>query len=259
MIIQDKKYTIYKHTSPSGKVYIGQTCQNVWIRQLHNGNGYKKNPIFWNAILKYGWNNIQHEIILEGLSKSEADYAETYLIRWYKLHGNSYNVTDGGDGGHGVIPWNKGTHTGITPWNKGKARSIETKEKISQSKKGHKYGPQSKLHSLHKAAAHKIPIIQVDIYDPNLYITWKSAKDAQDKEGYNRKAICQCLKNKCVQAYGYFWFYPENFTVSNYIDKQEAYERAKIHYKHENIPDWINKEGINMITCLKLKTSVKTV
>lgn len=249
----EKFYTIYRHTSPSGKVYIGQTCQKVWVRWLHNGNGYQDCPILWKAIQKYGWENFTHEILLEGISKSEADYAEKYLIKWYKLHNISYNVTDGGEGGCGLIPWNKGIKTNMIPWNKEIPMSDEIKVKVSKAKKGTKYGPQSKLHSLHKAEAHKIPIVMVDIYNPKLYIPFKSAKDAQDRYGYSRKGISRCLTNSCVQSYGYFWFYQNQFTPNNYFDKLKAYEKAKVHYKKETIPSWINVNGINIIDCLKVK------
>lgn len=249
----EKLYTIYRHTSPSGKVYIGQTCQKVWVRWLHNGNGYQDSPILWNAIQKYGWENFTHEVLLEGLSKSEADYAEKYLIKWYKLHNISYNIANGGGGNTGFIPWNKGIKTNIVPWNKGVPMSDETKERVSKAKKGYKYGPQSASHNLHKAEAHKIPIIMMDIYNPNIWIPFKSAKDAQDRYGYNRKNINFCLKNKSVQAYGYFWFYQKDFNKFKYYDKLEAYEKARKHYKKEVIPDWVNVDGVNIIDCLKLK------
>ena len=64
-------WTVYKHTSPSNKVYIGITsksCQERWA----NGNGYKGNSIFSKSIKKYGWKNISHEILYEGLTKKEA-------------------------------------------------------------------------------------------------------------------------------------------------------------------------------------------
>lgn len=37
-------YTVYKHTTPSGKVYIGITKQKPWQR-WNNGNGYKNNEL----------------------------------------------------------------------------------------------------------------------------------------------------------------------------------------------------------------------
>lgn len=97
-----KKWVVYRHTSPSGKVYIGITS-NIKHRWASNGKNYcTYDSIFKKAIEKYGWDNIQHEILLEGVSKSEAIYAEKYLIRWYKLHNLSYNVTDGGEGTLGI-------------------------------------------------------------------------------------------------------------------------------------------------------------
>lgn len=98
-------YLVYQHTSPSGKVYVGITSQSV-SKRWQNGKGYTKNnqPYFNAAINKYGWNNFKHEIILENVAESEAKYTERYLIRWYKLHKISYNITDGGEGmlGHRI-------------------------------------------------------------------------------------------------------------------------------------------------------------
>ena len=44
-------YKVYKHTSPNGKVYIGITCNDVRDRWQY-GNGYAKQPLFYNAIKK---------------------------------------------------------------------------------------------------------------------------------------------------------------------------------------------------------------
>ena len=54
---------LYRHTSPSGKVYIGIT-RDVNIRWSNKGYRYLTyNSIFGKAILKYGWDNIKHEIL----------------------------------------------------------------------------------------------------------------------------------------------------------------------------------------------------
>lgn len=94
----NKKYCVYEHISPSGKHYIGITSTSPKKRWA-NGKGYLtgSQKVFQRAILKYGWDNIIHNIILENVSESEAKYAERYLIKWYKLHKKSYNMTDGGD------------------------------------------------------------------------------------------------------------------------------------------------------------------
>ena len=87
-------WTVYKHTSPSGKSYIGITSRRVEER-WQNGYGYS-NQVFFNAILKYGWDNIKHEIIAENLTEDVAKQLEIELIAKYK--GNLYNVAAGGEG-----------------------------------------------------------------------------------------------------------------------------------------------------------------
>ena len=59
-------YIVYMHISPSNKKYIGITKQEP-NRRWRNGQGYK-GQVFYNAIEKYGWKNIQH-IIVEKLQK----------------------------------------------------------------------------------------------------------------------------------------------------------------------------------------------
>ena len=105
--IQDveRLWTVYIHTVPkelSGyewdKRYIGITSLDVNKRWGLSGGGYK-DQMFYNAIQKYGWDNIRHEIIETNLSQEEANKKEIELIAYYnsnnKLYG--YNMTKGGD------------------------------------------------------------------------------------------------------------------------------------------------------------------
>lgn len=91
-------YCVYKHTTPSGKVYIGITCQEP-RKRWKGGKGYELCTAFNRAIIKYGWDNISHEIILDGLDKKTACEAEQKLISKYDStnpkHG--YNLTSGGE------------------------------------------------------------------------------------------------------------------------------------------------------------------
>ena len=91
-------YCVYKHTSPSGKVYIGITCRSNPEIRWNKGHGYSRNIHFRNAIKKYGWDNFGHEIIREGLTHEEANKAETELINQYNSANRSfgYNVSPGG-------------------------------------------------------------------------------------------------------------------------------------------------------------------
>lgn len=72
---ESKTYIIYKHVSPSGKVYIGQTNQIPELR-FRNGEGYRSSKKFYNAILKYGWKNFKHEIGFKELSWSKKELDE---------------------------------------------------------------------------------------------------------------------------------------------------------------------------------------
>lgn len=47
-------YTVYRHISPSGKVYIGITSMEPEKRWGKNGYGYRRQKYFNNAIRKYG-------------------------------------------------------------------------------------------------------------------------------------------------------------------------------------------------------------
>lgn len=122
-------WTVYIHISPSNKVYVGITKRTL-SQRFKNGEGYISCPLFYKAIQKYGWNNFQHIIILENISQSEAKYTEKYLIRWYKMHNQSYNITDGGQGMAGVRMYGEKNH-----WF-GKHHSKWSKQKISQAQSG---------------------------------------------------------------------------------------------------------------------------
>lgn len=93
-----KSWTVYKHVSPNDKVYIGITS-NVIRRWAASGYYYHlSDTLFSRALKKYGWDNFQHVVIQEGLTKEEACNMEKELIAYYKVKGISYNLTDGGEG-----------------------------------------------------------------------------------------------------------------------------------------------------------------
>ena len=64
-------WTVYMHKFPNEKVYIGitsQTAENRW----QNGKGYKTQKLMWKAIQKYGWENIEHNILHDNLEEQYA-------------------------------------------------------------------------------------------------------------------------------------------------------------------------------------------
>lgn len=221
----DNRHCIYRHTSPSGKVYIGQTV-NIQSRWGHNGNSYliKKQDgeyqqrIFARAIIKYGWENFTHEILLEGISKSEADYAEKYLIKWYKLHNMSYNITDGGDGVLGVRHTNSPeVRKQISEFMrlhhpmKGKHHTEESKRKMSETmnNSGRKYDLRKYLKEHPEKESGLLNGIEVHQYDfnGNYIASYSSAIKAglavSGKK--NEGNIRACINGETLSALGYIW------------------------------------------------------
>lgn len=91
-------YCVYKHTAPNGKVYIGITSRSP-SKRWKNGKGYELCTAFNRAIQKYGWNNIEHEILLSDLDKETACAEEQRLIKLYDSTNPEcgYNLTSGGE------------------------------------------------------------------------------------------------------------------------------------------------------------------
>jgi group I intron endonuclease len=93
------EYTIYKLTSPNGKIYIGQT-NNFNQRMIEHKNCKKKNKLY-NCVRKYGWDSFKKEIITVVDSKENANLLEESLILKYKSTGhnglNTIIKAEGGD------------------------------------------------------------------------------------------------------------------------------------------------------------------
>lgn len=70
--------SVYIHTSPAGKVYIG-IAENP-LQRWANGCGYKDNALFSADIQLYGWDSFKHEIIAECQSREEAERLERDFI-----------------------------------------------------------------------------------------------------------------------------------------------------------------------------------
>lgn len=108
--MEKHNYYLYCHTNKiNGKKYIGISLQKPSHR-WQNGRGYKDCPKFNKAIQKYGWDNFEHEILLEHLTQQEASQYEKEYISKYNTIDNGYNILQGGldnSANGGTIYFNK--------------------------------------------------------------------------------------------------------------------------------------------------------
>lgn len=71
-------YTVYLHTLPDGKIYIGQTSEPY--KRWGGAINYKNNKDFYKAIQEVGWENVKHDILAECDSEEEALEKESMFI-----------------------------------------------------------------------------------------------------------------------------------------------------------------------------------
>lgn len=149
--IKSNTYCVYMHINKENdKKYVGITCRNVKDR-WKNGFGYREDqPVFFNAINAYGWDNFEHVVIKDGLTLDEANQLEMELIALYKTNCRKYknpeygyNMTDGGDGHKGWIPTEE-NRKNMSDAQKGKVLSEEHKQKIGASGKGRVFSEEHK-------------------------------------------------------------------------------------------------------------------
>ena len=140
--MQTFNYTVYKHTAPNGKSYIGYT--NNYERRCgeHRRSSYTKCSILSDAISKYGWDAFTHDIIATGLTLANALILEQYNIQVQNtLVPNGYNIKPGGSSGVNEKSIPAEVRERIRVSNTGKQRTVEAKQRMSDAKRGKKLKP----------------------------------------------------------------------------------------------------------------------
>ena len=232
-----KEYCVYKHTAPSGKVYIGQTKQEP-EKRWQNGNGYKNNEHFWKAIKKYGWDNINHEILKTNLTKDEADDIEKMYIALYQSNnsGFGYNKTDGGDGHLGYSP-TKDTRKKISSTLMGHKVSDETRQKLSMTQKGkpknhtEEYLQRLREERIGKPLSDKhLAAISKPVLCVETGAIYKSGREAGRITGIDYNAINQVCNHKYgfKTAGGYNWCFAEDYNVEEYVANAVSSKPKKV-------------------------------
>lgn len=229
-------YKIYVHTAPNGKKYVGQTCQRP-ERRWRNGAGYCKNPHFYRAILKYGWDSFTHEVVYECETLEEANKKEAELISELKTNcvEYGYNISGGADG-HGRVAEStkallsakgKGRFAGETNPNYGRKHTPEERRKISEflreyyrihggTRKGSHHTEESRkkmsearkrsaavqenIARLNRAKAKKVLCVETGV-------VYESTHEAGRQTGYAQANISAACRGRRERAYGFHWEY----------------------------------------------------
>jgi group I intron endonuclease len=218
---------IYKITSPSGKVYIGQST-NIKKRWLHyTALDCADQPKLYNSLIKYGVSNHKFEVLeeceIDLLNEKERYWQELYNVIEKGLNCKLVQTNDRsgyhsketrkkiGDANRGKPSSMKGRkHTEETKLKmsiaakkssykrgkrfKGKKHSEETKNKISLANKG-------------RPAVNRRAILQMDLKG-NVIREWNSITEALKTTGIT--GIANVVTGKSKNSGGFIWKYKED-------------------------------------------------
>lgn len=207
---------IYKIQSKriKDRFYIGRTCrlkQRVYKHKTELNCGNHHSIKLQRHFNKYGEEDLEYTI-LETCTEENVLDREQYYIDMYTPYFNCYLSSFGRE--KGSIPWNKGKKLNYEVWNKGKKMkedqrlnlighkvSIETRRKISESKKGHKQSIET-VEKRNKSLFKKVA--QFNLQGIKL-AQYTSIKEASEITGCPAIGISVCCRNKQKTSAGFIW------------------------------------------------------
>jgi len=200
------KGIIYKATSPSGKVYIGQTIKKLNIRRnshfhhAFNKNSDKYHSHFSRAIRKYGRGGFIWEVIYDNIPYKKLSKLEIKTIVKYNSYKHGYNSTEGGEGAVG-LKMTEEAKAKISKANRGRKVSKKTKKRISEFNIGniHSEATKKKIGDAHrgKVVSKKSRIKMSKSHsgenNHNSKLTYKKVKEIRrlKKQGYSVKDLAK--------------------------------------------------------------------
>ena len=202
---ENKTFVVYKHTAPNGKAYIGITSKKPEHRWNH-GRAYYQNKYFSNAIQKYGWDNFNHEILEENLSREKACELEKYFIKKFRSNeaDYGYNLSAGGENPADGVVKSEETREKIRNANTGKKFSEERKRRISESKTGRSNG----LTGRKGKQCNKSGLVyQIEEGTNRVLAVFYGYCEAARITGYAMTPIKEAANGTRKRAYGYLWEY----------------------------------------------------
>lgn len=231
--MEERNYCVYRHITPDGKVYVGQTQQKPETR-WGNGRLYKANPEFTAACEYYGWENVRHEILDSNLTQAEAYELERKYIEEMDARNPSkgYNKLAGEQ--HKPVCC---IETGeIFPSLHEAAKKTGLKRDMLKAACTGEYAQVARKHwcfltdrdsfavdESRKTAPENKPIINMDTGE-----IYSSCGEAAKKYGISSmtiRKVCQHKKN-CYTAGGHRWAFLENFESDKSLPSHKRVKRV---------------------------------
>ena len=219
-------FVVYMHINRiNGKLYIGITCNNP-KKRWKRGAGYTKQKRFYSAIKSYGWDNFDHIILLENLSKEDAENYEHYFIKMFKSNDlqKGYNIENGGV----IHKLSEEQIEHLRKINTGRKASAETKKKMRESHlgmstkwlTGRKASAETKAKMSLKTKGANNPnaraVLQYDL-DGNFIAEYSYMNEIVKVLGVKGTChISDCCRGIRKKAYGYKWSYAPRKVVSQW-------------------------------------------
>jgi len=202
---------IYKITSPTNKVYIGQATNIERRKQEYELLKVFQQPRIFNSIKKYGWE--QHTFkMIEECNIDQLNERERYWQIYYNVldlkKGLNCRLTNTKDKNGELSQLTKNK---ISNSRKGMKFTENHKSNISKSKKGSVYSEERNKKISQKLKGIKNnnnkQIMQYDL-EGNFIREWRSVSEAKNIINNNKgDGIGACCRKKQKSAYGYIWMF----------------------------------------------------
>lgn len=221
---------VYKITnSINGKMYIGQTSRDIFVRWKEHIRDSSDKPssvyfsLLHRAIRKYGADAFEVECV-EECDDSVLDQREQYWIKKLKTRENGYNITRGGQGklksdnAEILALWNDGlavkeisAKTGISKQIVAKRlryQGVKIQEILSRGNRGN--------------GSRKVVRVS---FDGKEVIIYNSLTEAAEANGMTTGQICMVCTGERTSAGGYRWQYYDE--AETHFDPIPEYELPK--------------------------------
>lgn len=223
---------IYKLTSPSGKIYIGQ-AQSMYKR-FQDYRRPRATKYLKRAILKYGLENMKVAILERNVPLDKLDEREQFYLDTLQPFGdNGYNICREASTTRGRkrLPEEM---VGLSEYRKTRVRELNSfygkthSEEFKQKQREAKLGKKQNKDTIQKRVKKTIKCVkQIDITTKEVIAEYKSIKEAESMTGIKASNISKVAnKIKSIKegdiitysAGGYLWVFCDSELSSNKIE-----------------------------------------